>query len=126
MMPRFKKQNKVQQEAYYDLEEDYGLIEASFAKQYGIRLSQEEDMLWPEYCNLLSGLMHDTPLGTVVAIRSEKDNEKLKNFTPEQRKIRNDWILKRNKKLRENPATYKAYVDGFQKWCAETFGKGGK
>lgn len=82
-------------------------------------------MLWPEFCSLLSGLMHDTPLGTIVGIRSEKDNEKLKNFTPEQRKIRNDWILRRNKKLKSDPKAYKSYIDGLQKWCADTFGKGG-
>lgn len=126
-MPHFKKQNNVKQEAYYDLDEDYPLIEASFAKQYGIRLSQEDDMLWPEFCNLLSGLMGDTPLGQVVVIRSEKDPKRLKEFTPEQRKIRNDWIIRRNKKMRENPQVYKTYIDSLQAWCASTFSKkGGK
>ena len=49
-------------------------------------------MSWGEFCSLLSGLMPDTPLGQIVGIRSEKDPKKIKNFTKEQRKIRNDWI----------------------------------
>ena len=57
-------------------------------------------MSWGEFCSLLSGLMQDTPLGQIVGIRSEKDPKKIKNFTKEQRKIRNDWIIRRNKKLR--------------------------
>jgi len=30
----------------------------------------------------------------IVQIRSEDDSERLKQFTPEMRKIRNDWITK--------------------------------
>lgn len=40
---------------------------------------------------LLSGISSDSVLGSVVGIRSETDAEKIKNFTPQQRKIRNDW-----------------------------------
>lgn len=107
-------------EHYYDLDKDYMLIEASIAKQYGIRLSVDE-VLWPEFIVLLSGIMHDTPLGQVIAIRSEKDINRLREFTPEQRKIRNDWILYRNKKRRENPEEYRAYIKGFQEWCKNNF-----
>lgn len=82
-------------------------------------------MSWPEFCSLLSGIMHDTPLGTIVAIRAEKDPKALKTFTKEQRKIRNDWMTKRNKQLKENPEAYKAYWDNFQKWAKASFGKGG-
>lgn len=35
--------------------------------------------------------MPDTPLGNVVSIRSEDDKNVLKNFTPEQKRIRSDW-----------------------------------
>lgn len=35
--------------------------------------------------------MPDTPLGNVVQIRSEEDKEILKNFTPEQKRIRSEW-----------------------------------
>lgn len=49
---------------------------------------------WDEFLNLLSGLLPETPLGRVVAIRKEKDPNVLKEFTPEQKKIRNEWLKK--------------------------------
>ena len=70
--------------------DDFDLIEASFAMQYGIRL-RNDDMSWSEFCTLLTGIMPETPLGQIVSIRSEEDKEMLKNFTKEQHKIRNDW-----------------------------------
>ena len=76
---------------YYDIVDDWRLIEASFFKQYGIRLRQISDMPWDEFCSYLSGIMPDTPLGNVVQIRSEDDKEILKNFTPEQKRIRSEW-----------------------------------
>ncbi len=48
-------------------------------------------MSWSEFCTLLSGIMPKTPLGQMVSIRSEEDSDMLKNFTPEQHKIRNEW-----------------------------------
>ena len=50
--------------------------------------------------------MPETPLGRIVGIRAEKDPKVIKEFTKEQKKIRNDWILRRNRKLMEDPATY--------------------
>lgn len=97
----FKTQNK-NQEAYYDLFEDYGLIESSFAQQYGIRLRIENDMTWDEFSTLLSGLNADTPLGNIVTIRSEKDPKKIKEFSAEQKRIRNEYISRRNKKLKSD------------------------
>ena len=50
-------------ELWYDMKEDWSLIEASLAKQYGIRIRKEiNDMNYAELCNLISGLMPDTPL----------------------------------------------------------------
>jgi len=48
-------------------------------------------MDWQEFCVLLSGLMPETPLGRIVAIRSEEDRDILKGFTPEQRTVRSEW-----------------------------------
>lgn len=45
----------------------------------------------------MSGLMHDTPLGQIVSIRAEKDPKRIKEFTKEQRRIRNDWLKRRSK-----------------------------
>ena len=70
--------------------EDFDLIEASFAMQYGIRI-RNDDMSWNEFCTLLTGIMPETPLGQIVSIRSEENKDILKNFTKEQHKIRNEW-----------------------------------
>lgn len=48
-------------------------------------------MKWDEFCDLLSGLPPDSPLGRVVQIRLENDKKVLENFTPAQRKIRSEW-----------------------------------
>lgn len=109
-------------ETYYDLWDDWELIESSFLSQYGIRLRTEDDMSYGEFCSLLSGLMPETPLGRVVSIRAEKDPKVIKNFTKEQKKIHNDWLLKRNKK---NVGTqqYIKYWNDFQNWAKTAFSK---
>lgn len=89
-VPDFNSQTK-QPVNWYDLREDWPLIEASLAKQYGIRIRQQADMPWNEFCTLVSGLMADTPLGNVVSIRSETDAKVIKSFNKDQRRIYNDW-----------------------------------
>ena len=120
----FNKPQNSFREDYYDLYEDWDLIVASFAKQYGIRLRTVDDMNYSEFCSLLSGIMPNTPLGNIVSIRSEKDPKVLKNFSKEQREIRNKWILKRNEKLKANPEAYNAYVTNLQRALASAFGGG--
>lgn len=87
---------------YYDLFEDWDLIEASFAQQYGIRLRHEGYMPYGEFATLLAGLNHKTPLGIVVSIRSETDADRLKQFTPDQRRIRREWHAKYSQHLLES------------------------
>lgn len=81
------------------------MIEASFLAQYGIRLKTAE-LDFDEFLNLTSCLMPETPLGKIVAIRSETDMEIVRNFTDAQKKIRNDWanrdIMKNEQKYTEN------------------------
>ena len=48
-------------------------------------------MKWDEFRDLLSGMGPDTPLGRIVAIRSEDDPDILKRFSPEQKRIRKEW-----------------------------------
>lgn len=85
---------------YYDLIDDFDLIISSFQSQYGIRLSRElSGMKWEEFKDLLVGLGPDTPLGRIVAIRSEDNEDMLKHFTKEQRRIRNEWRSKRAKSV---------------------------
>lgn len=51
-------------------------------------------MTWDEFSTLLCGLGADSPLCRIVRIRSEKDGNVLKSYTPEQHRIRNDWIAR--------------------------------
>ena len=100
----FRKPNS-NKEVWYDLMEDYPLIEASFLEQYGLRLS-DVDMSWREFSDLLSCLSADTALGRVVAIRSEDNAEMLKNFTKGQREIREEW--RREHRKEQTEAEYNA------------------
>ena len=83
------------------------MIEASFLKQYGIRLKTTE-LQYDEFLNLTSCLMPDTPLGQIVAIRSEKDAKIIQEFTESQRKIYDDW---HNRKQSNNEQEYAANMD---------------
>lgn len=94
----FKNHKKNQNDNYYDLIDDYDLIEQSFFKQYGIRLRSVE-LETDEFLNLLSGIMADTPLGLIVQIRSETDPDVIDSFTPEQKRIRSEWINKKAKEI---------------------------
>ena len=75
------------------------MIVSSFQTQYGIRLSSElKSMSWREFLFMLEGLSGETPLGRVVNIRAEDNPEKLKDFTPEQKRMRNEYRAKIAKK----------------------------
>lgn len=69
------------------------MIVSSFLTQYGIRIYSNDFKLmgWNEFKTLLAGLQPETPLGRIVSIRAEDDNEVIKNFTKEQRRIWSDW-----------------------------------
>ena len=108
---------------FYDLFDDWELIESSFLAQYGIRLRKDDDMSYSEFCSLLSGIMPDTPLGRAVSIRAEKKPEIIKKFSDEQKRIRNEWIIKRNRRIKENPKEYSEYWGKFQKWAKAAFSK---
>lgn len=111
-------------EDWYDMFEDWPLIEASFAMQYGIRIRQEQEMSWDEFCTLLSGLNSKTPLGQMIDIRSENNPETLKAFTAEQRKTRSDYRSKSARNLIQNsPETARAKIDEFQSAMKAAFSK---
>ena len=85
--------------------DDYDLIESSFLSQYGIRLKTTE-LQFDEFLNLTSCLMPESPLGQIVAIRSETDPEIISNFTDNQRQIHDEWVnlhvLNNERKYTEN------------------------
>lgn len=82
---------------YYDLFEDWDLIVSSFLSQYGLRIRTKEfeTVCWDEFRSLLAGIAPETPLGRMVAIRSETDKETIKHFSKDQKRIYNEW---RNRK----------------------------
>lgn len=88
-------------EQWYDMFDDWKLIEASLAQQYGLRVRKEiNNLTWGELSSYIEGINSDTPLGQIISIRSENNKEKLKNFTSEQHRIRNEY---RSKMMRKAP-----------------------
>lgn len=102
------------------------MIEASIASQYGIRLRSDPDMTWDEFETLVSRLLPESPLGYIVQIRSENDREKLKNFTPEQKRIRAAWRTRHMKNVQMKPEDAAKAVQQFEKMMAAMFGRGGE
>ncbi len=49
----------------------------------------------------IAGLKGDTPLGNIIRIRKERDPEVLKKFTPEELKIRSEWLNKSASQISE-------------------------
>lgn len=87
---------------------------SSFLSQYGVRLMHKEfkDMQWDEFRALLAGISSETALGRVVAIRAENDKNILKNFTPEQHRIRNNWKKRQAQTMTDEDM--KSVLDGFK------------
>jgi hypothetical protein len=77
-------------------------------------------MSWSEFCALLSGIMPKTPLGQIVSIRSEEDENILKHFTPDQHKIRNEWRNRKLKLMTDNEKEEK--IRELQELFAKAFG----
>jgi hypothetical protein len=56
-----------------------------------------------EFNQLLASINSDTPLGYVVRIRAEKDPNKVREMTPNEKDIRKKWqqfVLEQNKKTK--------------------------
>lgn len=64
--------------------------------------------------------MPDTPLGYIVSIRAEKDNEVIKKFTKDQKRIRNEWLKRKNQERNKNGLNA-TYWTNFQKWAQDCF-----
>lgn len=101
-------------EPYYDINDDWSLIVSSFQTQYGIRLSNDlSGMSWREFSYFLEGLSGDTPLGRIVAIRAECDPDAIKEFTPYEKKIRNEY--RRKQALQKSDKEVENAIEGFRK-----------
>ncbi|HEY4429560.1 MAG TPA: Gp15 family bacteriophage protein [Paenibacillus sp.] len=111
-------------ESWYDLREDWPLIESSLAKQYGIRIRQQGDMPWSEFCVLVAGLMPDTPLGSIVTIRSEKDQKVIKGFSADQRRIYSAWRKRQAQQKLLDEVTLDNQMKTLEATMARMFGGG--
>jgi len=86
------------------LENDIGLIEASFAAQYSIRLRKEHGISVAEFSSLLAGLLPETPLGVVIGIRGERDMKRVMKFSKAERRIYDEWkgfVQRRKQNVRD-------------------------
>lgn len=113
LMRKWRNDFQSNNESYYDLIDDFDLIESSFAQQYGIRLRNEiNTMKWGEFSSLLSGINGDTALGNIVRIRSEKDPKVIKNFSKHEKEIRSKWVNKNAKEVSQE--NYKQAMENFK------------
>ena len=69
-------------------------------------------MEWGEFSSLLAGINGETPLGNIVRIRSEKDPEQIKKFTPAEKKIRSEWLNKNASQI--SIETYEKAMENFK------------
>jgi hypothetical protein len=119
----FTNSAKTKADSWYDLREDWALIESSIASQYGIRLRQASDMPWSEFVNLVTGLLPETPLGAIIKIRSEDDPNMLKQFNRDQLEIRNKWRERQALKQLDNPEILEKSMDALSNMLKSMFGE---
>lgn len=70
--------------------------------QYPGKDLYDDSMDWKEFITLLAGLRKETPLGQMIAIRSEEDPQILKQFSAEQNQLRTQWRIYCMKQHPEN------------------------
>lgn len=111
--------------ALYDVEFDEVLIEQSIATQYGILPQDQSELPYPEWSKLVSGLMDNTPLGRVVAVRGEQDRKVIAKMSPWQRRIRSEWQSFVASKAVQKPHTeLLAQMADLERMLAKAFGGG--
>lgn len=105
---------------------DAVLIEQSIAAQYGVLPAAQGELPWPEWSKLVSGLMDNTPLGRVVAVRAETDRKIIAKMSPWQRKIRTRWqrFQAQKQQRTRDPADLRREMLSLQKAMEKLFGGG--
>ena len=123
MTPDFGRRQKKSND-WYDIEYDRILIEQSIAKQYGILPAAQGELGWAVWVKLVGGLMDDTPLGRVVAVRSESDASLVRNMPQWQKQLRTEWAAFRAKRdvMRMGAAGVRSEMDALERMMAKMFG----
>jgi hypothetical protein len=67
--------------------------------------TEQNQLSFAEWSLLVSGLMDDTPIGRLVALRRESDPKVLKVLSPEQKRMRADWASFCAGKRRSTPGS---------------------
>ena len=80
-------------------------------------------MKWTEFAILLAGLDDSTPLGRIIAIRSEDDPKRVKEMTIDQKRIRNEW-RKRQVRKKSDAEIREMYVGLQNAIRSMAYGKG--
>ena len=113
-----------EREACYDPDFDALLIEQSLAVQYGILPSQQGNLLFADWYKLVGGLMDNTPLGRVVAVRGETDRKKLAAMGPWAQRIHQQWQAHLARRALEttSPADLRRQMDSLEAAMAKLFG----
>lgn len=108
----------------YDVAFDAVLIEQSLATQYGILPAAQEELPYSEWAKLVGGLMDNTPLGRVVAVRAETDRQKLAAMGPWAQRIHQQWQEHLTRRALEttSPADLRRQMDGLEAMMAKLFG----
>lgn len=78
-------------------------------------------MSYSDWTSLVSGIMEDTPLGQIVLIRKEDDRERIKNFSPYERRVYNEWRDYRANKKREDTRSVMSTINGFEEMFRNMF-----
>lgn len=109
----------------YDVEFDAVLIEQSIATQYGILPGDQGELPYPDWSKLVSGLMDNTPLGRVVAVRGETDPKIISQMGPWQMQIRSDWrAFIASKAVKKPVEELRAQMASLERMLAQAFGGG--
>lgn len=105
---------------------DAVLIEQSIATQYGILPALQGDLPYPEWAKLVGGLMDDTPLGRVVAVRAEQDPQIIAKMGPWQKRIRSEWQrFLAGKARKQDSEDLRQQMRGLEAMIARAFGGDG-
>lgn len=70
----------------------------------------------------MSGIMEDTPLGQIVLIRKEDDRDRIKNFSPYEWRIYNEWRDYIANKKREDVKNTMNAIKDFEAMFRNMFG----
>ncbi len=89
--------------------------------------SEQGALKYSDWTKMVSGLMDDTPLGRVVAVRSEKDQEMIRRMNKWQKQIRADWTAFRtSNRPQVDEVEAKKQMAALEKMLASMFGGGKK